>query len=154
MGCAAEVISLDEVRARTQWETLRHHLHDRFDEWLDGLEAQLPEPDPTLAEVSATIWSLRQQLTGCLAETIVQHSHPEELCREHLTCITWERLLTARSPVPRTVETMVGAIDLECPYFYCRHCHRGRSPFDDVLGLSAGRIQLDVQQAAVDVATE
>jgi hypothetical protein len=78
MGCAAKVISLDEVRARQHWDTLRQHLHDRFDQWLDGLEAQLPEPKPTLVEVSETIRALRQQLTGGLAETIVQHTHPEE----------------------------------------------------------------------------
>ena len=47
MGCAAKGISLDEVRARQHWDTLRQHLHDRFDQWLDGLEAQLPEPKPT-----------------------------------------------------------------------------------------------------------
>ena len=53
MGCAAEVISLGEVRAGKQRETLRQHLHDRFDEWLDGLETQLPEVELTLAQVSA-----------------------------------------------------------------------------------------------------
>jgi len=40
----AEIISLSEVRASKQWAALRHQLHDRFDQWLDRLEAQLPEP--------------------------------------------------------------------------------------------------------------
>ena len=154
MGCAAEVISLGEVRARKQWETLRQHLHDRFDQWLDGLETQLPEPEPTLGEVCETIWALRQQLTGGLAETIVQHTHEAEQSRQHMTCPTCECLLSARAPVRRTVETMVGAVALERPYFYCRVCRRGNSPMDDVLGLSAGRIQLDVQQAAAQLVTE
>jgi hypothetical protein len=35
---AAEIISLDEVRARKQWESLRQQLHARFDQWLDRLE--------------------------------------------------------------------------------------------------------------------
>jgi hypothetical protein len=108
MGCAAEVISLGEVRARKQWETLRQHLHDRFDQWLDGLETQLPEPEPTLGEVCKTIWALRQQLTGGLAETSVQHTHEAEQSRQHMTCPTCECLLSARAPVRRTVETMVG----------------------------------------------
>src|SRR5207244_1174609 len=56
--------------------------------------------------------------------------------------------------VPRTVETLVGAIELERPYFYCRQCQCGRYPLDEVLGLRAGRMQRDVQQAAVDLATE
>ena len=41
---AAEVISFEEVRARKQWDALRHQLHDRFDQWLDGLEEQLQSP--------------------------------------------------------------------------------------------------------------
>ena len=60
MGCA-EVISLDEVRTRTHWTTLRQRLHERFDRWLDQLEAALPEVAPTLGQVSETIWALRQQ---------------------------------------------------------------------------------------------
>lgn len=154
MGCAAEVISLGEVRARKQWETLRQHLHDRFDQWLDGLETHLPEAELTLAQVSETIWTLRQQLTGGLAEMIVQHAHKEEQHRTHLTCPTCERLLPARAPVARTVETMIGPIALERPYFYCRRCRHGSYPFDEVLGLSAGRLQLDVQQATADLVTE
>jgi hypothetical protein len=62
--------------------------------------------------------------------------------------------LQARPPVPRTVETLVGAIKLERPYFYCRQGQGGRYPLDEVLGLRAGRMQRDVHQAAVDLATE
>ena len=153
MGCAAQVISLDEGRARQQWDTLRQHLHDRFDQWLDGLEAPLPEPKPTLVEVRETIRALCQQLTGGLAETIVQHTHPEEQSRAHLTCPTWERLLAARGPVHRRVETMLGGLELERPSCYCRVCRQGNYPLDEVLGLSAGCIQRDVQQATAQLVT-
>jgi len=44
---AAEVISFEEVRARKQCDALRRQLHTHFDQWLDGLEAQLQEPAPT-----------------------------------------------------------------------------------------------------------
>jgi hypothetical protein len=37
---AAEVIALEEVRARKHWDTMRQHLHERFDQWLDTLEEQ------------------------------------------------------------------------------------------------------------------
>ena len=153
MGCA-EVISLDQVRARKHWTTLRQQLHERFDRWLDRLESALPEVEPTLGRVSETIWALRQQLTGGLAETIVHQTHPEEQSRPSMPCPTCERLLPARGPVPRCVETMVGAVELERPYFYCQVCRVGTYPLDEVLGVSAGRMQRDVQQAAVDLATE
>jgi hypothetical protein len=48
---AAEVIAFEEVRARRQWDTLRHQLHERFDQWLDTLETQWHEPPSTLREV-------------------------------------------------------------------------------------------------------
>src|SRR5215470_12477864 len=85
---------------------------------------------------------------------MVDHHYQDELCRTHLNCETCQRPLKARPAVPRTVETLVGAIALERPYFYCRHCHRGRYPLDDVLEVNAGRLQLDVQQAVIDLATE
>ena len=153
MGCA-EVISLDQVRARKHWTTLRQRLHERFDQWLDQLESALPEGAPTLGQVSETVWTLRQQLTSGVAETIVQHTHHEEQHRPHMPCPTCARRLTARGPVHRCVETMVGTIELERPYFYCPGCRAGSYPLDEVLDVSAGRIQRDVQQAAVALATE
>ena len=49
---------------------------------------------------------------------------------------------------------MVGPVQVERPYFYCRSCHLGRYPLDEVLGLSEGRLQRDVQQAAAELAIE
>jgi hypothetical protein len=125
MGCAAEVISLPEVRARKQWDSLREQLHTRFDQWLDRLEEHLQEPAPTFAAVTETVWQLRQELTGGLSETIVQHVHLGEHNRQQATCPQCERLLKARDHVQRTVETMVGSVELERPYFYCRACRLG-----------------------------
>ena len=67
---AAEVIAFEEVRARKQWDVLRGQLHTRFDQWLDRLEEQLQEPAPSLAQVTETVWNLRQALTGSLSETM------------------------------------------------------------------------------------
>jgi hypothetical protein len=151
---AAEVISFEEVRARKQWDALRGQLHTRFDQWLDELEAQLQEPAPTLAQVTETMWNLRQELTGGLTETIVEHAHREESTRQQTRCPQCERVLKARAPVSRTVETMVGVVQIERPYFYCRSCRCGAYPLDAALGLAPGRTQLDVHKAAVKLVTE
>ncbi|MEE8292052.1 MAG: ISKra4 family transposase [Candidatus Tectomicrobia bacterium] len=153
MGCA-EIISLAEVRARKQWDSLRHQLHARFDEWLDGLEEQLSEPEAPLATVTETVWQLRQDLTGGLTETIIAHAHRGEAARQQILCPQCERRLQARGPIPRTVETMVGAVQLERPYFYCPACRCGVYPLDEVVGLTPGRKQLDVQQAVTKLVTE
>ena len=154
MGYAAEVISLDEVRASQQRQALRQQLHACFDRWLDELDTQLPEPKPTLAQVSETIWTLRQSLTAGVAQTIVEQAHQAEREQKSLRCATCERRLKARPPASRTARTLVGDVEIERPYFYCRHCHLGRCPLDAILGLTSGHIQLDVQQAAIDLATE
>ena len=151
---AAEVISFEEVRARKQWDALRRQLHTRFDQWLDGLEAQLQEPVPTLAQVTETVWNLRQELTGGLTQTIVEHTHFGERTRKQVPCPQCARLLKARAPVQRTVETLVGPVELERPYFYGRTCRCGMYPLDAALGLAPGRTQLDVHKAAVKLVTE
>ena len=154
MGCAAEIIALDDVRATQQRQALRQQLHERFDQWLDEVDAHLPESDATLAQVSETIWSLRQGLTAGVAQTIIEQAHQEERDRKSLRCATCDRLVCARPSVSRTVRTLVGDLEIERPYFYCRHCRVGTSPLDTVLGLSAGQIQRDVQQVTADLATE
>ena len=69
-----EVIALSEVRASSQWQQLRDDLHARFDQWLDQLQEQLPDPHTSLADVTEAVWKLRQELTGGLSETIVYHA--------------------------------------------------------------------------------
>lgn len=150
----AEIISLSEVRASRQWARLREQLHARFDHWLDRLQEQLPEPAATLAEVTETVWNLRQDLTGSLSETIITQAHLGEQSRKQAPCAQCDRPLKARPAVARTVETMVGAVQIERPYFYCPSCRCGRYPFDETLDLTPGRKQLDVQKAAAQVVVE
>lgn len=129
---AAEVISFEEVHARKQWDTLRQRLHARFDQWLDTLEQQWHEPPSPLMEVTSTVWDLRQQLTGALTETVVAHVHRGEHQRQKVACPKCDRVLQARELVCRTVETLVGSVQLERPYFYCRTCRDGVYPLDEV----------------------
>src|SRR2546425_12615654 len=105
MGCA-EVISLSEVRASTQWQRLRNELHARFDQWLDRLEEQLPDPKTSLAEGTEAVWKLRQDLTGSLSETIVEQAHVGERNPQYSYCPQWGRRFSARPLCPPTVETL------------------------------------------------
>ena len=150
----AEIISLAEVRASRDLRLLREQLHARFDRWLDELQAQLPEPAAPLATVTEVVWNLRQALTGGVTETLLTQAHRGEQSRRQTHCSACERPLRARSAVTRRVETLVGAVELERPYFYCTACRRGRYPFDETLDLTPGCKQLDVQKAAAQVVIE
>lgn len=153
MGCA-EVISFPEVRASRRWTALRQQLHARFDQWLDRLDEALPQSDPTLAEVTDAVWNLRQARTGSVTEAIVHHTSDDEHTRRQAACRQCQRPLTARGPMPRTLETMVGVLTLERPSLYCPACRRGRYPLDERLGVAPGRKQCDIQQAATELAIE
>ena len=151
---AAEVIAFAAVRASKQWDTLRHQLHERFDQWLDTLETQWHEPPAPLPEMTATVRNVRQQRTGGITAAIVAHVHRGEHDRTHVNCPRCEGVLRAQECVCRTVATMVGPVQLERPYFSCRHCRVGCYPFDEALGVVAGCTQLDRQQAVVHLVTE
>src|SRR5215218_3534685 len=99
---SAQVILLSKVRASTQWQQLRDDLHTRFDQWLDRLQEQLPNPQTSLAEVTAAVWKLRQELTGGLSETIVAQAQSGELSRQYARCPQCDRRLAARPVVSRT----------------------------------------------------
>src|SRR6266536_531527 len=64
---AAEVISFEEVRARKQWDALRHQLHDRFDQWLDGQTWPTPPVTVDRRITPPTAASERSMIVSCHA---------------------------------------------------------------------------------------
>ena len=152
---AAEVISFEEVRARKQWSTLRQQLHERFDQWLDTLEQAWHEPPATLSEVTATVWDLRQQLTGGITETIVAHAHEGERQRRQASCPRCTRVLQVQEHVGRTVETMVGPVDAGAPLLLLPLLSCGSLPPRLTRWVWwQGCKQLDMQHAAATLVTE
>ena len=101
------------------------------------------------------MWKLRQDLTGGLSETIVEQAHVGERTRQYTYCPQCGRRLRARPLVPRTVETMVGPVQVERPYFYGTSSGCGGVyPFDEAVDLVPGCKQLAVQKAAAQLAIE
>lgn len=151
------VLSLAAHQERQLRERLRTRAHEALDEMLNRLEAQVTQPGtspPTLMDLAAAVFQERCGLTGALVEALVEHRHGQYLVQEEATCPQCERLLTAREPRSRTVETLVGPVTLKRPYFYCTACQHGFSPLDEALGLSPRIKQWDVQHAGTKLALE
>jgi hypothetical protein len=129
----AEVRSLSEVRASSQWQRLRDDLHTRFDQWRARLPEHLPNPHTSFAEVTEAVGQLRQELTGSLSETIVAHAHRGAWARPYARCPQCDRRLTARPGVARTVQTMVGPVHVERPYCDGTAGGGGMYPLDQAL---------------------
>ena len=78
-----------------------------------------------------------------VTEALVERSHQQALEQKSMPCpqCCHPDCIGARASVPRTVETMVGEVTLERPYFYCVGCERGLHPLDEALELAGRRKQ-------------
>ena len=155
MGTA--ILSLAAHQACQLVKRFRTRAHEALDELLNRLEAQMTAPDappPTLTDLAAAVFQERSAFTGTLVAAMVEHRYGELLAQEETACPQCERTLTVREVRPRTVETLVGPVTLERPYFYCTTCQHGFAPLDEALGLSPRVKQWDVQHAGAKLALE
>jgi len=153
MGAAA-VISLAEVREKKQRAEFRRQLHECLDEWLDALEEKVKEPKPTLEHLTRAVWELRQELTGSLTEAVLEQRWGAEQAQTRAPCPGCGQEVEARGVVRRTLQTLVGTMELARPYFYCVPCGQGFAPLDRALGLAPGHKQFDVHQAVAKLTAE
>ena len=144
----AAVIALAEVREQRQRAEYRQQLHACFDRWLDSLEAHMKDPKPTLEDLTHAVWACRQELTGQLTATLLEQHFAAEQEQRQAPCPQCGRRIEARAVPMRTVETLVGKVEVARPYFYCVPCGHGFAPLEAALGLAAGRKQFDLQRAA------
>jgi hypothetical protein len=132
----------------------RRELHEGFDLWLDSLEEAMKEDFPSLDALSRGVLGRRQELTAQVTEFLIRQRHTQALGQKNAPCPQCSRILPARGLVSRTVETLVGEVTLERPYFYCLECKQGFYPLDEALELSERRKQWDIQEAGARLAAE
>ena len=152
MGAA--VIALAEVRERKQRAEYRQQLHACFDRWLDTLETHMTDPQPTLEDLTHAVWECRQELTGQLTATLLEQHFAAAQAQRQAPCPRCGRVVEARAVPSRTVETLVGKVEVARPYFYCVPCGHGFAPLEAALGLAEGRKQFDLQRAAAKLTAE
>jgi hypothetical protein len=146
---AAEEPAPDWIRIPT-----RRDLHEGFDLWLDSLEEAMKDDLPSLDALTRTVLARRQELTAQVTEALVRKSHAQALDQQTAPCPHCGHSLPARGLVSRTVETLVGEVTLERPYFYCLECKQGFYPLDEALELAERRKQWDIQEAGARLAAE
>ena len=151
---SAAILSLDEFRDRQGCAAIRQRLHDRFEQWLDKVEAHVMKPTPTLQDLTEAVLALRGELTQAVTEGLVEQRHRVALDQRTAVCPRCGQALSARGPQERTVETLVGTIRLRRPDFYCERCRLGHAPLDAALELMERRKQSDVQKATVQLTKE
>ena len=131
---------LEEVREAWVRTEVRRELDERFDLWVDSVEKVVKEESPSLEALTRAVLARRQELTAMVTEALVKRSHQQALEQKSMPCPQCGHMLQARASVSRTVETLVGEVTLERPYFYCVRCGRGFHPLDTGLSLSGHTI--------------
>ena len=150
----ASVLALEEPTPDWIRTPTRRDLHEGFDLWLDTLEETVKEESPSLDALSRAVLGRRQELTAQVTEVLIRQRHAQALGQKNAPCPHCGRLLPARGLVSRTVETLVGEVTLERPYFYCLECKQGFYPLDEALELAERRKQWDIQEAGARLAAE
>ena len=151
------ILSLEVFQERQSQDRFRSRAHEALDRFLDRLETHMSERGscpPTLMEITEAMSQERSGLTAALVEAFIERRHGQFLVQEEAACPKCDRILRGRPSRSRTVETLLGPVTLERPYFYCVSCAHGFYPLDEALGLSGQRKQWDVQQAGVKLALE
>lgn len=151
------VLPLAAYQDRQLREGFRKQAHASLDRLLHRLECQMEEQPalrPTLMDLTQVVLEERRAFTGALTQAFVERRYDAYLKQERADCPKCGRSLKAREVEPRTVETLVGSVRLERPYFYCGACRHGVYPLDEALGVSRRVKQPDVQHAGVKLGLE
>ena len=75
---------------------MRERLHEAFDVWLTMLEGGMKEKEGKLEGIVEGIFEMRLELTGMIAESLVEKLHSKELEQKEMVCQKCGRELRAR----------------------------------------------------------
>jgi hypothetical protein len=96
----AAMISVEETRQAFGKPRARPQLHAYLDRWLDGLAATMPDDTPSLEKWPQAVLALRQELTGKMAEALVEQQPERLLHQRTMLCPQCQGLLPARQAPP------------------------------------------------------
>ncbi len=112
------------------------------------------EDEPTLEEITNAIFSLREELLGSMTEILVSQKHQEIINQDTISYPGCGRILNSRGLRERTVETMIGKVRINRPFFDCVDCHETYYPLDEQLELSKHRKQWEMQKKETKLVTD
>jgi hypothetical protein len=141
---------------KVEVERARQKLRAQIDEMISQVEAIMSQKEkpPTLGEIVREVAGIRQKITGSIVESLVEQNHQEKIIQKESICPECGRVVPSRSLVEKTVNTLMGEVHLQRPYFYCTDCQRGFYPSDKALQILPGQKQADLQRAATLLTSE
>jgi hypothetical protein len=116
----ASVISLEVYRDQQAEQAFRSRVHQYVDAFLDRWEAKMASQEASSASLLRLTQAVRQEraaLTGEMVGAYVEKGYGAYLHQEYASCPVCGVLLKARPSRSRTVETLIGCVTLQRPYF-------------------------------------
>lgn len=137
------------TRGTASWQL---DYHDFLDDFIDnvGNDSAMTK----LEDITGAVFSNKSKLLGQLVAGLIETKYGELLDQEYCDCKRCNKRLKSLEKRSRKLETRVGEFELSRPYFYCRNCHLGWFPLDDVLSLSDSPKQYDIQDIEAYLSSE
>ena len=96
-------------------------IYDELMAWDDEIE------EPTLREIETKVLELRKRLGEDLAKGIVARQEKRQPAEQQI-CEQCGEPMGNKGLKKKVTESMVGEIELEREYYYCKKCERGYFP--------------------------
>ncbi|MEJ1991299.1 MAG: ISKra4 family transposase, partial [Maritimibacter sp.] len=101
----------------------------------------------SIDDISKMLFNDRLDIMGQAGMAIIEKKYGHLINQEYCSCPICDRRVKAMpKKVKREITTLIGPIGLYRPYFYCKSCHYGFYPLDEILGLSNRKTQADIQE--------
>ena len=147
------VIRLEQYRQKSEAESWRQAGYAAVDQMVKKLEKEIA--GKSFEELSDLLLREGQSVTGAILQEVLKSRGARERAATRQVCEECGRSLTRQPKLHRRrIESRHGEIEVERPYFYCKHCRQGSYPFDKALEIAPERKQYDLQRAAAELFTE
>ena len=136
-------------------EEARSLAHEALDRWFDQLVPLFENgKEPTVSELSCQFSDTRGELMGAVMQAMVEKAYHRHLHQEYAPCPQCARVFKRKRFDRKVLSTLHGEFTLDRPYFFCTACKIGFHPVDDFLAMAPERHQYDIQEKAVEAASE
>ena len=117
-----------------------------FDQKFDIIFDSIDLPALSLFQIIEKLKSLSVSVDPKLVQIIIQKKLDYIVSDPLCSCCgsRMHRKYTRK----KNIETTIGSMSFDCPYFVCPQCHSTHAPYEDILHLRPGKYQYDVQKVA------
>lgn len=148
---ASPALDFELFQQESLWDHFCQMMHKALDTVLSGLkDAFLADNPLILKEMSDLLQGKKQEFGSYLLQEFIHGQYGPYLEQEWAICPHCGNKIRKNGLTTRKIETLLGFVTINRPYFYCRQCKYGFAPLDKALELAHRRKQDDLQQLAME----